>query len=68
MNPPSKPPIQNTIQQSQNPQNPSIIKCKKCNKRHEFACQLICERCGRNTHEAPDCFAKKDLDGNQLDD
>jgi len=45
-----------------------IEKCRKCGKCHEFGCPKKCERCGRNTHEIGDCFAKKDLDGNTLDD
>ena len=45
-----------------------LPKCKKCNKRHEFECAKVCERCGRNTHNASQCYAKKDLEGNPIDD
>jgi len=43
-------------------------RCRKCGKRHEFECPKKCERCGRNTHEIAECFAKKDLEGNLLED
>jgi hypothetical protein len=45
-----------------------IIRCRKCGKRHEFECPKKCQRCGRNTHEIAECFAKKDLEGNLLED
>jgi len=44
-----------------------LLRCRKCNKRHEFECPKECERCGRNSHEMNECYAKKHLDGTLLD-
>lgn len=49
-------------------QKPLLPRCKKCLKRHEFECKQLCDRCGRNTHETTDCFAKTHLEGHLIDD
>lgn len=66
--PKTKPPKTKPFKISNLPKISEINKCRKCGKRHEYECPKKCERCGRNSHEIGDCYAKKDLDGNVLHD